>query len=64
MTLQQILWGGCAGAVLLATIAGWAERRHARRRDLDVVGLVPWPLVMILSILAAAILCALALKAR
>jgi hypothetical protein len=60
--LQQILWGGCAAAVTLAGLASWADRRRANRSDLDAVGFVPWPLVLILSILAAAVLGAVALK--
>jgi hypothetical protein len=60
--LQQILWGGCAAAVALAGLASWAERRRANRSDPDAVGFVPWALVLILSILAAAVLCAVALK--
>jgi hypothetical protein len=60
--LQQILWGGCAAAVALAGVASWAERRRANRSDPDAVGFVPWALVLILSILAAAVLCAVALK--
>jgi hypothetical protein len=60
--LQQILWSGCAAAVALAGVANWAERRRVNRSDPDAVGFVPWPLVLILSILAAATLCAAALK--
>jgi hypothetical protein len=64
MTLQQMLWSGCLAALALAGWASWADRRRTRRADPDAVGFMPWPLILVLSILAAAILCALALKTR
>jgi hypothetical protein len=62
--LQQLLWGGCAAAVALAGLASWADRRRAGRSNPDAVGFMPWPLILILSILAACVLCALAIQAR
>jgi hypothetical protein len=62
MSLQQILWGGCAAAAGLAAYASWADRRSLRRSDPDAVSLVPWPLVIVMSVLASAVLCAIALK--
>lgn len=62
MSLQQILWGSCAATAGLAAYASWADRRALNRTDPDSVSLVPWPFVMIMSILASAILCSLALK--
>lgn len=59
--MQEMLWSICAGAVALAGLSGWAERRRARRHNLDDVGFMPWPLVMILSVIAGAVAAALAL---
>lgn len=49
-------------ALAVAGIASWADRRRVKRRDLDAVGLVPWPLVLLAAILTAAVLAAIALK--
>jgi hypothetical protein len=40
-----------------------AERRRDRRTNPDRVGFMPWTLILIFSILSAAVLAALALKA-
>jgi len=45
----------------LALVAAIAERRRAGRRDLDRVGWVPWALVQIGAIIAAAAAAAIAL---
>lgn len=60
--MQQFLWGGCAAALAVAGLASWADRRRVNRRDLDAVGLMPWPLILLASILVAAVLGTLALK--
>lgn len=62
--MQVTLWTGCAIAVALALLANWAERRRARRTNLDAVGFMPWPLIMILSLLAAAVCAAFALHIK
>ncbi|NBR32109.1 MAG: hypothetical protein EBS87_06540 [Sphingomonadaceae bacterium] len=59
--MQVTLWIGCLGALALAGVSNWAERRRARRANMDAVGFMPWPLIMVLSILVAAILAAFAL---
>lgn len=46
----------------MAGLASWADRRRVNRSDPDAVGFMPWPLVLMFSILAAAVLAALALK--
>ena len=61
--MQSFLWSGAAGALAVAALASWADRRRNNRRDLDKVGLVPWPLVLVLAILAAAVCAGLALRA-
>ncbi len=52
MTAQAALWGAGAAAALalLAVAADWARQR---RRNLDSVGWVPWPLVQVLALFAA-----------
>jgi hypothetical protein len=62
--LQGQLWMMCAGAVSVAGLAVWRDRVRTKRRNLDAVGWVPWPLVLILSIIVAAVLAAFALQVR
>jgi hypothetical protein len=62
--MQAGLWTIAGGAVALVLVAGLADWRRNRRRDLDRVGWVPWPLVMILAMIVAAVATALALRAR
>lgn len=58
-----IWWWLTAAALLIAATAALADRRRHRRRDLDRVGWMPWPLIQILAMIAAAIGIAFALKA-
>ncbi len=60
--MQVGLWSGCAVAIALAGVSIIADRRRNHRADLDRVGFMPWPLILILSILIAAIFAAVALK--
>jgi hypothetical protein len=39
-----------------------ADRRRSRRSNLDKVGFMPWPMIMILAMIAAAAFAAFALK--
>ena len=59
--MQGTLWIGVVAAMLLAVASGVLEHRRQRRRDLDRVGLVPWPLVQFLALTAAALCGAIAL---
>jgi len=59
---QAGLWTGTACAALLAVLAGFAEWRQARRRDLDRVGLVPWGAISLFGFVAAIVGLAVALK--
>jgi hypothetical protein len=60
--LQAQLWAICAGALSLAGISVWRDRVRTRRRDPDAVGWVPWPLVLIVAIIVAAVCAAFALQ--
>ena len=55
------LWAAAAAAASLALLAGWADSRRARRRDVDRPGWVPWQPVLILALMAAFVSAALAL---
>ncbi len=56
-------WGGIAvGAIVVAIIASFAERRRNNRMDVDQVGFMPWTLILVLSVLAAVFAASLALK--
>ena len=61
--VQVTLWTGCGVTLALAVVSTWAERRRARRTNLDDVGFMPWPLILILALLMSAIFAALALHA-
>lgn len=56
-----LLWSLAAAAAALALLAGWADHRRARRRDVDRPGWVPWQPILILAMMAAVVSGALAL---
>ena len=58
-----MLWELAAAAGGVAVIAGLADRRRNRRRDLDRVGWVPWPLIALMATLLALVFTAFALHA-
>ena len=62
--MQQELWTGVGMALLVAVIAALGERKRKRRRDMDRIGLLPWPLIQVLALLTAVILTSLALHLR
>ena len=62
MAKSTILWLLSAAAAGFAGYASLADHARARRRDVDRVGWVPWPLVLILFLTLAAVFAALALK--
>lgn len=47
-------WFAVAACLLVAIVAGLADWRRRRRRDLDRVGPVHWPTVQMLALIAAA----------
>ena len=42
-------------ALLLAGISSMAERRRTNRKDIEKVGFMPWPMIMVLSLLTGII---------
>jgi hypothetical protein len=60
---QSTLWIIAGLFAAIAALAFIAEHRRAKRRDLDKVGWVPWNLIQIFAIIAAAAATAFALKA-
>ncbi|QNA84586.1 hypothetical protein G4G27_11745 [Sphingomonas sp. So64.6b] len=56
-------WVAAAIAVLAAILAGLGDHRRKRRVDLDRVGLINWPTLQMLALIAAAILVILAFHA-
>lgn len=62
MGSDTIFWALAAFAVAVGGLASIADHARARRRDIDRVGWMPWPLVLILSLTLAAAFAALALK--
>jgi hypothetical protein len=60
--MQATLWSTAATAAAVAAIAALADRRRTRRRDLDRVGWIPWPAILIAAIFIGAVCAALALK--
>jgi hypothetical protein len=60
--LQQVLWGGCVAALAVAGLATWGDRRRANRTDADAVGFMPWPLILVIALILAAVCAAFALK--
>lgn len=60
--MQAPLWLFAGISAVVAGIAALADRRRSRRRDLDRVGWVPWPSIVVAAILCTAIGAALALK--
>ena len=51
-----------AALLLLAAVAGVAERRRLRRSRIDAVGFMPWTTVSFLAVFPGVILLALAAK--
>lgn len=64
LTPADALWAAAAALVAVAIFAAWAERRRAKRADLDRPGLMPWHLIQVLAFIVAVAAVALALKAR
>ena len=55
-------WAGAGASLALAVFAGFRDWRRKRRVDLDKVGIIDWPAVQVLALIAAAILASIAYK--
>ncbi|HEX9966089.1 MAG TPA: hypothetical protein VGB04_14020 [Allosphingosinicella sp.] len=55
MTTTHLLFLLAALAAALAALAGWADHRRGKRRDVDKPGWVPWQLIMVLAMMAAVV---------
>ena len=60
--MQAGFWGASAIALIVAGVAILADRRRNRRSNLDAVGFMPWPLILVLALMVAAVAAAIALK--
>lgn len=60
--MQAPLWIIAGLSAAVAGMAALADRRRTRRRDLDRVGWMPWPLILILALMLSLICVAIALK--
>ena len=60
--MQATLWVIAGASTAVAGLATLADRRRTRRDDLDKVGWIPWPGVLIAAIICAALSVALALR--
>jgi predicted membrane metal-binding protein len=59
MSPSTLLWLTAAAFAALAALAGWADHRRGRRRNLDRPGWVPWQLVLVLAMIASVVCVAL-----
>lgn len=55
-------WAGAGASLALAVFAGFRDWRRKRRVDLDKVGIIDWPAVQVLALIAVAILVSIAYK--
>ncbi|MEO9129645.1 MAG: hypothetical protein ABI240_00400 [Sphingomonas sp.] len=55
-------WTGAGASLALALFAGFRERQRKRRVNLDKIGLIDWPAVQVLALIATAILVSIAYK--
>ena len=53
-------WIGAGLALALAIIAGFRDRQRKRRSNLDKVGIIDWPAVQVIALIATAILASVA----
>ncbi len=50
---STFFWTAAAACAALALLAGWADHRRGKRRDVDRPGWVPWQLVLVLAMMAS-----------
>ncbi len=63
MTTQAWMWTASGTGLGLALVAGVAEWRRSRRRDLDKPGWVPWLGIQVAGLFAALVFAMLAMRA-
>ncbi len=63
MTIQGWMWSADAAALALVVLAGLADSRRGRRRDLDRAGWVPWRGLQVAGFFAILLFTMLALRA-
>ena len=56
---STLLWLAAAAFAALALLAGRADQRRGRRRDLDRPGWVPWQLILVMAMIACVVCVAL-----
>jgi hypothetical protein len=61
MSSSTLLWLVAAAFAALALLAGWADHRRDKRRNLDRPGWVPWQLILVLAMMASVVCAALAI---
>ncbi|UYY76577.1 hypothetical protein [Sphingomonas sp. R1] len=59
--MQLQFWIGAGVALGIAILAGLAEHRRRKRRDLERVGWVPWMAIQMAGLFAALLLVSVAL---
>jgi hypothetical protein len=53
-------WIGAGASLAMAIVAGLGDYRRKRRVNLDSIGVIDWPTVQVLALIAAAILASIA----
>ena len=61
-SVKALCGAAAALAALLAVVAGLADYRERKRRDLDRIGLVDWRSVQLFAILTGVVLAGLAIN--
>lgn len=59
MSPSTPLWLAAALFATTALAAGWADHRRDKRRNLDRPGWMPWPLILVLAMMASVVCVAL-----
>ena len=62
LSVKALCGAAAALAALLAVVAGLADYRERKRRDLDRIGLVDWRSVQLFAILTGVVLAGLAIN--
>ncbi len=60
--MTEVFIGAGIVLFLFAIYAAWADHRRGKRADIDKVGWINWPLVLMLSLVGAMMMAILAVK--